>query len=472
MALACFANGNRSIPLAAWLFPIFMVRFMRTQGAARALVVGWLALLVPSFVVTWPMLNLEILSGPARLGACVLTGLRCFLPFAVDRVLSPRVNGFLSSLVLPASWVGLEYVYALGPEGTWGGLAYTQYGQIALLQLVSVTGIWGLTFLAAWMGGVVNWAWERYFIWTEIRWGAMVFAGFLVLVLLLGGGRAAFQDIAAESVGVAGLTRPAHLPLSLNLSAGQETACLNSTAEQAYFLEKSVAAARSGARLVIWQEYAVWLRPEDEASFRFRAGEVAAREGIYLITAYGVYPPGGPGAPWKNRLVGYDPTGRELCEYDKSYPSLALEPGVRPGNRRIPIFETPYGRVAAVICTDQEHPGLLSQAGRAGVFLILSASAAWPEVDPLHAHMASFRAIENGACLFKAAGQARSVVYDHLGQVVCRLDHEAGGGGIMPARVPIQQAWTIYPRIGDLFAWLCLLLLAVLTVGVFRRGRR
>jgi apolipoprotein N-acyltransferase len=39
-------------------------------------------------------------------------------------------------------------------------MAYTQAGNLTLLQLLSVTGIWGITFLIGWFAAVVNQALE------------------------------------------------------------------------------------------------------------------------------------------------------------------------------------------------------------------------------------------------------------------------------------------------------------------------
>src|SRR3712207_8758251 len=50
-------------------------------------------------------------------------------------------------MVFPAAVTTAELVATVGnPFGTAGSTAYSQYAGLPLLQLVSVTGIWGLTF--------------------------------------------------------------------------------------------------------------------------------------------------------------------------------------------------------------------------------------------------------------------------------------------------------------------------------------
>ena len=87
--------------------------------------------------------------------------------------------------------------------------AYTQYGNLPLLQLLSVTGLWGIVFVMSWLASVVNWAWERSFAWPRVRGGAALYASLLALVLLFGGVRLALFPAQASTVRVAGIT-PSH----------------------------------------------------------------------------------------------------------------------------------------------------------------------------------------------------------------------------------------------------------------------
>jgi apolipoprotein N-acyltransferase len=47
--------------------------------------------------------------------------------------------------------------------GSWGAIAYTQFGSPVMMQVVSVFGLWGVTFLVGWLASLVNWAWEQGF---------------------------------------------------------------------------------------------------------------------------------------------------------------------------------------------------------------------------------------------------------------------------------------------------------------------
>jgi len=187
--LLIFANGRWIIPLATWLAPVFILRFVRTQKPARGLVISLLAL-VMVYVIAWR----GIIPLPGIFYYIVAGGIAFtfWLAFLADRLMTPRLLGFVGSLVFPLTWVLLEYVYTvISPFLSWGTLAYTQYGNHSLVQIVSVTGIWGVSFLITWFAAVINWAWERDFTWQQIRLGVGLYTIVLALVMLLGGLRLA-----------------------------------------------------------------------------------------------------------------------------------------------------------------------------------------------------------------------------------------------------------------------------------------
>jgi len=54
----------------------------------------------------------------------------------------------LSLIVTVMSYIGAK----ANPAGSIGGQAYFQYSNLALLQLLSITGMWGVVFLVNWLG--------------------------------------------------------------------------------------------------------------------------------------------------------------------------------------------------------------------------------------------------------------------------------------------------------------------------------
>ncbi len=64
------------------------------------------------------------------------------------RALLRRGAWWSALLAFPATWVSFEYLLNLiSPHGTAGGLSYSQLNFLPFLQLASVTGPWGMSFV-------------------------------------------------------------------------------------------------------------------------------------------------------------------------------------------------------------------------------------------------------------------------------------------------------------------------------------
>ena len=141
----------------------------------------------------------------------LLFGTVLALPYLLDRLFVPRVSlgsGLLASLVFPFSRVIGEYLLSFTPYGSMISLAYTQYGDLPLLQVISLTGIYGVSFLIAWFASVGNWVWEQHIAWPRIRLVTLLYSTTLALVLLGGSTRLAFFSPSAQTVRVAGISVP------------------------------------------------------------------------------------------------------------------------------------------------------------------------------------------------------------------------------------------------------------------------
>src|SRR5208337_2080873 len=196
-------NGRWTIPLAAWLWPIFMLRFVRSQKP----VWGLIAVMVV-FMVGCNIQWIGIMQGHIFIILYAAMGLVFTFIYLIDRFITPRLQGILSTLVFPLTWTTMEYMESFGPFGSWGSVAYTQFGHLPLEQMVSVTGIYGITFLIAWLAAVVNAIWENEFAWLKIRWVSALYIGIMAMVLLLGGVRLVFFPVDSKTVRVASVVAP------------------------------------------------------------------------------------------------------------------------------------------------------------------------------------------------------------------------------------------------------------------------
>jgi len=478
VVLLILSNGRWVAPIAAWLAPLFLLRFMRTRRFLTGIIIGipvyvaaswlmWLHMLMPG---DWDWFGVLFIGG---------MGLVLFLPFVIDRLIAPRYSGFLSTLVFPLAWTTTEYVISLAsPYASFSNLAYTQFGNLPLMQLVSVTGIWGISFMITWFASVANFVWEGDFRPARIRQVVYAFGIVLAAVLLYGGVRLTYCAPSGETVRIASIIRSDEYRESLRAVEFLRDKQAVGFAERDRLLEQSRRAARLGARIVFWQETAVSLIYEEE-EFIAPGRELARDEEIYLgMTYYTVArnAAGEPATPGEtatlpeNKFVMIDPNGEVLWRYSKAHPVPGE--GIAAGDGVIPFAETPYGTIAPVICFDLDFPGYVSQVGRRGGDILLAPSFDWKEIDPLNTHAAVFRAIENGCSLVRCTAYGLSLGTDYQGRVRSASDYFTTDERVMLSDLPTAGVWTPYPHIRELFAWIMAIgLVLMVCLGWFGPGR-
>jgi apolipoprotein N-acyltransferase len=485
-------NGGRwAVPLAAWLAPLFLLRFVRTQRPFLGLLIAWIVRFAVGAVV---VRGIILIPGLGYYVVVLLVTLLTMLPYVADRLLAFRIQGFASTLVFPVAFTTIEYLGSFGPNGTITSIAYTQYGNLPLMQLVSITGIWGITFLLTWFTAVVNWVWERGFAFPKVRGGVLLYAAVLTLVLLGGGARLALLPSSATLARIAGISASqsavaalkAQLPQNTlsSLFSGKATEADRAAVRSAFtaldddLLNRSQQEARAGAKIVVWPETSptgASILQEDEPDMIKRASALAQQEGIYMDMGLAVFlsnPAGGP--PIRDEAVLLDPTGKVVWTYEKSHLVPFGEQGlVVRGDGKVPLVDSPYGRLSNVICFDLDFPATIRHVGLSRADILLAPSDDWREVDPLHTQIATFRAIENGFSLVREASKGLSIAVDYEGRVLASSDYFTTDQQVMVAYVPTHGIHTIYAAIGDLFAWLCIVsLVALIVLAISQNPRR
>jgi apolipoprotein N-acyltransferase len=480
VALQLIANGRWIIPQATWLAPIGWLVYVERSRTWRALALAFVLFVLVQFVV-WR--GLIPAPGIWYYSIAGIYAAVYFLPVVLYRIIAERLPGLTSTLVFPAAWVGIEFIFHrwITPYGSWFSLAYTQTDFLPLLQLAAITGAAGISFLITWFASVVAWSLNRERSAKQRRRAAWTYGLVLLCVLVFGQLRLGGQESDAELVRVAGIIPAPELMDEMETAfapvrrgepiTDSRLAMIASSTERLNddLFARTVREARAGARLVAWSETAGRVLKIEEVRFLERASQIAALEGIELFLAYGVWDPDGR-PPLENKLVAISAAGHVAWDYQKANPIVGAEsPFTQAGDGLVRRLETVYGAVGAVICHDLDFAPLARQANRKEIGLIVGPSADWRAITPLHANMAILRSIESGFSLFRPTSTGRSIATDTRGRTLAAIDY---ADDAIVAHVRAASVRTVYGAIGDLFAWLCLVTLIVLgglpIVGVFR----
>lgn len=479
MVLLMFSNGRFPVASCSWLGPLFMIHFTR---GGNGLVRLPLAYLVLSFAFGYQFYGMTPFGGSAYWIFCASLGITLLLPYMADRYLSHRWKGLTGSLVFPLVLVASEYLVSFGPFGTWGSIAYSQYESLTVLQLLSVTGLYGITFLIGWFTTAADSVWEAGFAIPKVWRECTAFGLCLIAALLYGGGRLALFPPRSPTIRVASITRPDEnlfpYPPSADLNkrvamgeplSAAETAQLhqrsNSIAD--FLLGRADVEAQAGAKLITFGEFNFPVLKEYEANLTRQAGGLAQRRGTYIALPLAVVNIGHKPS-LEDKLVMIEPSGQIKWEYLKTQVPPGLEVAIlAPSSGMLPVTETSFGRFGAAIAFDMDFPGFLLQAGRRHADSMVVPENEYSEIDPMHSRMALYRAVENGFNLLLHASQSLSLACDYQGRVYGLMDHYHATDRVLVAQLPTKGVRTIYSQGGYLFPWICILGLCLLLFVTF-----
>ena len=204
--IGIFVAGRWSLAPAAWIGPVILLHVAHQAPLEPALYGIWAAIAFGILVSHWRVIPLPWFAYPV---VVALIAIPATLPYLADRLLAPYLPGVLSTLVFPLAATAGEYLGArTSPFGTWGSVAYTQASNHPLMQLASVTGLWGIVFLVAWFASLSLWAWEHRSAPDEFMPGVLLYAGILLVVLAWGRLRINRATQTARTVRVAAIGWP------------------------------------------------------------------------------------------------------------------------------------------------------------------------------------------------------------------------------------------------------------------------
>lgn len=434
----------------AWVAPVPLIHYLRLRPAwgagASALLVGMMA---------WTLATLSIVTAPlpAVLAPAfgVPIGLALTLPYLATHVVRRRWGERAAVLAFAGLAVFAEWaLHALAPMGTWGSAANTQLDDLALLQLASVTGLHGVSFLVYLVAGVLESVLSSP---RQTRTLALVVA-VLAAVSSLGQLRLLrFDAMGDETVRVAAIDTPSKVgrgPLPSAKEVAEVDRVLHARTREA---------ARAGAALVVWTEAATMVLPEDEPQFLADLHELAREASVRLVAGY-VVPISKAPLRYRNRYAYVTPAGVDHI-YDKHEP-VPGEPAER-GTGPMPLVVDPVlGRVSGAICYDYDFPRVARRHALLDVDLVALPASDWRGIDPLHTQMASLRAIEGGHSLIRSTRFGLSAGYDPLGRPRAWQSHfdrlDGDPRGILLMNLPRHGVSTVYGRLGDWFPLLSALL--------------
>lgn len=380
-------------------------------------------------------------------------------------------------LAAPPIWILLEYTRGFFLSGfPWSFLSQSQHNLLPLLQIVSITGSYFISFL------IVA---TNCLIYETIKRKRFPFVYGTVVIVLIG-----FSLL----FGITRLAKPMDKG-DLRASIVQGNIRQDLKFDEAY--KNSTVEAYSAltlqnphrADLVIWPETAMpFIFLHDDASLRIRSVPVALSSHLllgtisqdgknrYYNTAYVVGKKGEiVGSYSKKHLV---PFGEytPLTSYFPFLERISVAAGnFFPGPNHLPIA-TPVGKIGILICYEGIFPYLTNETVRAGAEVLVNiTNDAWfGATSAPYQHYAFYvlRSIETDRYVLRAANTGFSAVIDPRGRTMAKTG--LFRQEVLDGSFSLRQSKTFYVRFGDWFVLLALFFLCGLIVFrlISSRSRR
>ena len=472
--------GPQVYPLAfVALVPLLLVVQGSTPRAAFQLGLAW-GLIHFTSLLYWIVPTLNTFGGlawPLSLACLVLLSLYLALYPALfcGLVSLGKLPAALRPLAAAALWTGLEFIRAHAFTGfPWGTLGYSQAPNLALIQMTEFTGVLGVSFVIV----LCNAALAEIIQFVKQRAMAPTLGGLGVLtaiLLSLHAWGAHRMDTLAAQIKATPTTRIALVQGSVPQEHKWDENFKKATLET--YRRLSLEAAAQTPDLTIWPETALPfyygqdalptlavdnIVKEMQGPLFTGSPAVAVEENtiLYFNRAYMIAPPGLIKSSYdKTHLVPfgeYVPLESILGFLGKLVQSAG---NFSPGKTEFSPLAYGDHSTGILICFEILFPEISRTFVKNGANILTTmTNDAWfgtTAAPGQHFAIAVLRAVENRRSLARAANTGISGFIDPLGRAhkATSLFSETQ----VVQDLPILSEISLYTRLGDLFAWACLI---------------
>jgi apolipoprotein N-acyltransferase len=501
--------------LLAWIALVPLHWALDGKNKAQAFWIGWLSGTIAfTGMMAWVVTAMTTYGKvPLVISYGILLLLTAYLGLYVGlysagavwfQSLIPRYGYF----VFPCLWVTLELIRTYALSGLpWGLLGYSQYRHIEIIQIADHMGVYGVSFLIV----LVNVALAEFLSWlmpyfrnfrpARLPWELAAMATLLVTLSWQYGlatlSDVPFSDVPRTSITV-GVVQP-----NIDQAVKWDTAYREETLARFDRLTEKLGRATD---LVVWPEAATPFVFEREPGYQLQLIALANRVRSPILfgsPALRFYPDRRPYL--MNSAYLLSPDGQVLGRYDKQHlvpfgeyipfkssilffldklvegigdfeagtgPTvLALTPNPKsasPGTAATTLRPINFG---VAICYEVIFPNLVRQfAANGAEFMVTLTNDAWfgpSAAASQHFSMVVFRSIENHLAFARSANTGISGFIDPFGRIVEATPIFTEQA--IKATIQVWRPHTFYSRYGDVFAYGCVIICALLFLfGMFR----
>lgn len=456
-AMWFWSSGTHHLWLLAWLAPVPLLVVVARLRWWQAALSTYIASLISAlnFVLAYPSFPRGVLI--SGILGIALQGTTVVLLW---RRIARRTGAVMTVLAYPALTVAMELVSSLtGPHGTFGSLGYSQSDVLPIIQLASLIGVMGVSFLVALVGASLAEAWRRR---TDLRARnlALAIGVFPLLAALIFGLVRLRQSPASRDVKIGLLANDTRVGLWRTTDSVKALKLIRN------YTDRAGALAAKGAEIVVLPEKFVGVTGEYDSSARAILSDASRQYHVTLLAGLNSL----QDKSSRNLALVYGPAGEVRAEYDKRHPVPGFEDDVVLGKGPGLIPEL-GDTIGVAICKDMDFVSLGREYANAGAGLMLVPAWDFGTDGWIHSRMAVVRGVEGGFAVARSAADGLLTLSDPYGRIVAEASSDDSLASVL-GTLRMGGGGTLFSRTGEWFAWACLVGSGLLLVIALARGAR
>jgi apolipoprotein N-acyltransferase len=344
----------------------------------------------------------------------------------------------------------------LSSDGTATSIAYSQLNVLPIIQIASITGILGITFLVTYIPSSIAVGWHYRKEKKKVLCIMGVTIVILISVFLFGMIRInGTSDKNTTNAGLVVLEERLH-----NITQHPDFEKEKMVAE--YYAKEISDLALKGVQLVVLPERAINITKETENDIIGILSNTAKQNNVFIILGYTNFR-----NPKKyNSALVITSEGSVATDYNKVHLLKGFEDRIFTKGSDIGLFKFHRIQAGVAICKDLDFPDYIRNFGVSKVSFLVTPAWDFVKDDWLHSRMAVLRCVENGFSMIRTARLGRLTINDYCGRVTSEAKSSDGNKTTLTGKVLLERINTLYVRFGDWFV----IVIAFAAIGFVFQG--
>jgi apolipoprotein N-acyltransferase len=364
---------------------------------------------------------------------------------ALFRYMASQKKHWAWSFVVASGWTAFEFITSLhSSAGTFDSIAYTQVFNLPVIQIASITGIWGITFLLMLIPASMALSWHYRKNSKLCLKTIVVPISILILTLIFGLYR---LNVPVQGPSVKIGMASINMSLEELRSRGQQQEAEKIISR---YIQCIDVLSRSGVEVILLPEKIIALNLNEQSKPLQLLADAAHKYQITLIAGLSIQ----DNSKLYNSAYLFSPSGEIALKYDKQHLLPFSEGRYTPGQEFSIRASEDKGIWGISICKDMDFEEPSRGYSQRGINLLFVPALDFKADALLHAQIAIMRGIEGNYAVARAAQWGLLSLSSNKGNIIEMASNDTEKNDVLLiGEIKLDQGKSIYGRFGDWFGY-------------------